>query len=95
MKTLAIVLLSVFTLVACEQQPKVDPNAPKSPEWEDCIAKVEKYADCTAKEAGQLPGGAGNRVAKQMEGKKNKANNSEKMCSAILAKIPADDSCAP
>ncbi len=95
MKTLAIALLSVFTLVACEQQPKADPNAPKSAEWEACIAKVEQYADCTAKEASQLPGGAGNRVTKQMEGKKNKANNSESMCNAILTKIPADDGCAP
>ena len=90
-------MLCIFVtfLFACETKPAVDPDAPKTPEWEACIADLASYADCKIDEAGQINEQLVTRTTNLMKIKRNQSVVSEEKCTSVLAKLPADDDCVP
>ena len=79
----------------CETKPAVDPDAPKSAEWEACIADMKAYAECKTAEAGQIDSGIQKRIERQMTTKTNQSVVSEELCLKVLGKLPSDDRCVP
>ena len=94
-RTLTTIVGISLLACACESKPAVDPNAPKTPEWEACIQKVESYAKCKIDEAGQIDEGIQRRVTKQMKVKQNQSVASEAICQKALTGLPGDDPCVP
>jgi hypothetical protein len=94
MRMLALAVVASFFVVACESKPAVDPNAPKSPEWQACVDDVNAYCDCKDDEAGQLDDATAARIKRSTKAARNKALISHERCEATWDTFDPSDPCA-